>query len=98
MRLFHKKLKIKRLKREYESILEKFPEGVLITDAKKNILFMNQELHQFLNVTTENQDHGLYVPMFRKYKSDESLKESIDLACKSESLLTILEDPDVLDG
>jgi hypothetical protein len=39
--LFVKKLKIKRLKREYENILEKFPEGVLITNAKNQVLFMN---------------------------------------------------------
>ena len=53
------------MKQEYEQILEKLPEGLLITDELNEAVFMNQELRSFLNVREENYHEGLYMKMFK---------------------------------
>lgn len=60
------------IKKEYEDILEKLPEGILITNEENEVKFMNQELKLFLNVTDETYNQGLYLKMFKKYKISEN--------------------------
>eukprot|EP00347_Sterkiella_histriomuscorum_P020341 403338179 len=60
------KKKVLNIKEEYQQILEKLPEGILIAVEDEAAEYMNQELKQFLNIAGENYERGLAQKLFKK--------------------------------
>ncbi|TNV87448.1 hypothetical protein FGO68_gene5960 [Halteria grandinella] len=82
---------------EYNKILEKMPEGILILSREGEIKFMNMELRDVLNLQYADKDEdkqGLELKMFKKYNLVEELsspQEEEEQEHSSESLNNLIE-------
>jgi sensor histidine kinase regulating citrate/malate metabolism len=67
------------IRTEYNKILEKMPEGILIINKEGEIQLMNLELREVLNLQyadREEEKEGLEFKMFKKYNLVEELSSN----------------------
>jgi sensor histidine kinase regulating citrate/malate metabolism len=66
------------LQTEYDNILEKMPEGILIVSkVDEKVEFINEELRDVVNMQLDsNEEDGLKAQIFRKYDIVQEIKET----------------------
>ena len=66
------------LQTEYDNILEKMPEGILIVSkVDDKVEFINEELRDVVNMQLDsNEEDGLKAQIFRKYDIVQEIKET----------------------
>ena len=89
------------LQTEYDQILEKMPEGILILGKDNKVEFMNVELRDVLNLDLEEEcdefscsNKGLHAKMFKKYSLVEELHQNDKTEQNIESLVSLINAKD----
>ena len=86
---------------EYDQILEKMPEGILILGKDNKVEFMNVELRDVLNLDLEEECDefscsykGLHAKIFKKYSLVEELHQNDKSNLNTDSLISLINSKD----